>query len=291
MNYFFGKYSILKIINSCKILYFLLTHTYTFRYQEEAFITWNKSQDELRPILTTANIQFPQTIWNVIDIGSTVHFRDIQLCNHNGVLQTSVYHEHMYHNHALPEFLNILQVPIQKDVWKWLRKSLLAAIRYCSTHDAFLDEVDDIKATLFIHGHSDEIYYQGHDEILKDFGIPIDDPPLTKSPYDTMRQNVFNYDKYRKIKKAQQQQHQSQQGITLQLPYPSMWTGTVIASFEQELNRLVSEHFGNHPPMKDFKIKLLQNQDYSFPIDHFLIKKRPDTDYLTLPDWYKKQAK
>ena len=199
----------------------------------------------------------------------------------------------MYHNHALPQFLNILQVPIQKDVWKWLRKSLLTALRYCSTHDAFRDELRDIKAILYIHGHSDDIFDQGYDEILEDFVIPIDDcRRSTKSPHDILRENVFNYDQYRKTKKQQRQQQQSQQeGITLSLPYPSMWSGNVIANFEQEINRTVNEHFGNHPPMGDFKIKLLRNQDYSFPIDHFLIKKRPDNGYLTLPDWYKKRAK
>ena len=263
-----------------------------FRYREEAFITWNRSEDELRSILTTANAQFPHPIWNLTDIASSVHFRDIQLCNRNGVLQTSVYHEHMYHDHELPEFLNILQGPIQKDVWKWLRKSLLTAIRYCSTDEAFHDELADIKAILSIHGHSKEIYHQGHDEILEDFGVPIDRPISIYSRYDEMRQNVFNYDKYRKVKKAQQQQqqYQSQEELTVQLPYPSMWTGAVISNFEQQINRLVNEHFGTHPPMKTFKIKLLQNQDSSFPIDHFLMKKRPDTEYLTLPDWYKKQA-
>ena len=97
-----------------------------------------------------------------------------------------------------------------------------------------------------------------------------------------MRQNVFDYDKHRKIRKAEQHE------IILQLSYPSVWTGTVISNFEQQINRLMNEDFGTHPPMKSLKIKLLQNQDYSFPIDHFLIKKRPDKDYLTLSDWHKK---
>jgi hypothetical protein len=195
----------------------------------------------------------------------------------------------MYHNQELPEFLNILQSPIQKDVWKWLRKSLLTALRYCSTIQAFWDETDYIKAILSEHGHSDELYYQGNDEIIEDFGAPFDGQPLIISPYDTMRQNVFNYDQYRKVKKAQQ--HQSQQELLLQLPYPSMWTGTVIASFEQDINRLVNGHFGNHASMKDFQIKLTQNPDYSFPIDHFLIKKRPDKEYLTLNKWDQTQDK
>ena len=206
-----------------KLIYSIFySHIHIFRYREEAFMTWTRSKDELRSILTAANTQFPQPIWNITDIGSTVHFRDIQLCNHNGVLQTSVYHEHMYHDHTLPDFLNIIQIPIQKNVWKWLRKSLLTAIRYCSTHDAFRDELRDIKAILYIHGHSDDIFDQGYDEILEDFVIPIDDyRRSTKSPHDILRENVFNYDQYRKTKKAQRQQ-QSQQEITLSLPYPSI---------------------------------------------------------------------
>ena len=37
--------------------------------------------------------------------------------------------------------------------------------------------------------------------------IPIDDyRRSTKSPHDILRENVFNYDQYRKTKKAQRQQ-------------------------------------------------------------------------------------
>jgi hypothetical protein len=90
-----------------------LTWIGSYRYRDETFITWNRSEDELRSILIMANTQFPQSIWNITDIGSTIHFRDIELCNHNGILQTSVYHEHMYHNDILPPFLNIIQLPIQ----------------------------------------------------------------------------------------------------------------------------------------------------------------------------------
>ncbi|CAF4627615.1 unnamed protein product, partial [Rotaria sp. Silwood2] len=42
----------------------LLFYSHICRYQDEAFITWNRSEDELRTILATANSQFPQSMWN-----------------------------------------------------------------------------------------------------------------------------------------------------------------------------------------------------------------------------------
>ncbi|CAF5112329.1 unnamed protein product, partial [Rotaria sp. Silwood1] len=57
-----------------------------FRYRDEIFITWNRTEDELRVLLTMANSQFPQPIWNITDIGSTIHFRDILITNNNGLL-------------------------------------------------------------------------------------------------------------------------------------------------------------------------------------------------------------
>ncbi|CAF5128779.1 unnamed protein product, partial [Rotaria sp. Silwood1] len=83
------------------VSYFLILKSYSIslrqsRYRDEAFITWNRSEDELRTLLATANSQFLQPIWNITDIGSTIHFRDILITNNNGLLRTSVYHEETF---------------------------------------------------------------------------------------------------------------------------------------------------------------------------------------------------
>ncbi|CAF5132339.1 unnamed protein product, partial [Rotaria sp. Silwood1] len=112
-----------------------------FRYRDEAFITWNRSEDELRTLLATANSQFTQPIWNITNIGSTIHFRDILITNNNGLLRTSVYHEETFDDNMLQSsFPDILQPAIKQDTWKWLRASFLKAIRYCSDHVTFHEE-------------------------------------------------------------------------------------------------------------------------------------------------------
>ncbi|CAF1494537.1 unnamed protein product [Adineta steineri] len=242
----------------------------------------NHILNELRSILTMANTQFPQPTLNITEIGSTIHFRDIKISNQNGVLQTSVYHECMYHEPVLPPSLDLLQLPIQRNVWSWLRKSILKAIRYCSTEYSFKNELIHISIILRIHDFSDETFTQGHEEVIEDFGVTIRDEIACVPTYDTMRRHLFAYDKYRQIKATQPPG--PQQEIILQLPYPSNWDKTVIDNFEQEINHILKENFENHSQIKQLKIRILQTQENPFPIVHFLIKKRPDVNYLTLPD-------
>ncbi|CAF2845082.1 unnamed protein product, partial [Rotaria sp. Silwood2] len=112
-----------------------------FRYRDEAFITWNRSEDELCTLLAMANSQFSQPTWNVIHIGSTIHFRDILIINNSELLRTSVYHEETFERiMLLSSFRDILQPAIKQDTWKWLRAFFLKAIRYCSDQDTFNEE-------------------------------------------------------------------------------------------------------------------------------------------------------
>ncbi|CAF1117550.1 unnamed protein product [Rotaria sordida] len=85
------------------------TNELFFRYRNEAFITWNRSEDELRTLLAMANSQFPQPILNITHIGLRIDFRDILITNNNGILQTGVYHELMFDdNELLSSFPDII---------------------------------------------------------------------------------------------------------------------------------------------------------------------------------------
>ncbi|CAF1342751.1 unnamed protein product [Rotaria sordida] len=171
-----------------------------FRYRDEAFITWNRSEDELRTLLTMTNSQFSQPIWNITHIGSTIHFRDILISNKNGLLRTSVYHEETFeHIMLLPSFRDILQPTIKQDPWKWLRAAFLKAIRYCSDGHIFNQEWDEIKWQLNQHQLPDIIFNEAYQKILEDFSASVVYPPFTRSNHEILRDHVFNYDRYRKI--------------------------------------------------------------------------------------------
>ncbi|CAF1199715.1 unnamed protein product [Rotaria sordida] len=163
-----------------------------FRYRDEAFITWNRSEDELRTLLTMANSQFSQPIWNITDIGATIHFRDILLTNNNGLLQTSVYHEQTFEHSLLPpSFRDILQPAIKEDTWKWLRAAILKAIRYCSDGNIYYEEKNEINWQLKQHQLPAIIFNEAYQEILEDFGASVVYPPYTRSSYAIIRDHCY----------------------------------------------------------------------------------------------------
>ncbi|CAF4515840.1 unnamed protein product [Rotaria sp. Silwood2] len=254
------------------------------RYQDEAFITWNRSQDELHTLLVTVNSQLPQLMWNTTSIGSKIHFRDIELGHHHALLYTQVYHERIFDNDLLPSFLDAIQLPIH-DTWRWLRANLLRAVRYCSNDELFDNEIDEIKVTLHRHGFSNDIFEEGLNEFLEDFGVMVAYPPFIRTRYEIIRQHIFNHDKYREAKKKQRKsQQQQQQEIILRLPYTFEWSSKIMSKFEQELNNLLKEHFGDHPRIKDFWIKILHYHCSSLPINDVFVKRQPPISYLTLSD-------
>ncbi|CAF4074742.1 unnamed protein product [Rotaria sordida] len=216
-----------------------------FRYRNEAFITWNRSEDELRTLLAMANSQFPQPILNIIHIGLRIHFR--------------VYHELMFDdNELLSSFPDIIQPPIIQDTWKWLRAAFLKATRYYSDREIYHNELDEIKWQINRHKLPDSIFNEAYDEILQDFGVTAIYPPYTRSAHDIMRQHVFNYDTYRKSKnKEPQSQHKQQQQTILHLPNIPSLDGSTIAKIEQELNTTLYQKFGDHRRMQHFFINIL----------------------------------
>ncbi|CAF1245622.1 unnamed protein product [Rotaria sordida] len=262
-----------------------------FRYQDEAFITWNRSEDELRTILAMANSQFPQPMWNITHIGSTIHFRDIELTNNNGVLKTCVYHQEMFDdNKLLSSFPDIIQPSIKQEPWKWLRTAILKAIRYSSDNNTLQEEMLEIKWQLELYQIPNSVFDQAYSEILEDFGVPIAYPRHTRSSYDIMRQHVFNYDQYRKAykkEKQQQQQHKQQPQIILGLPYNTDLDGSTIDKIETELNSNLYQYVGHRPRIEHFSIKILRHPSPFLNFIDFLVKRRPSVDYLTLVDYEK----
>ncbi|CAF4203066.1 unnamed protein product [Rotaria magnacalcarata] len=65
------------------------------RYIDDIFMTWNRSEEELRKLLDDLNT------WHLnikldYKIGNSLPFLDVQLTNNNGILSTCVYHKARY---------------------------------------------------------------------------------------------------------------------------------------------------------------------------------------------------
>ncbi|CAM4765387.1 unnamed protein product [Rotaria magnacalcarata] len=113
------------------------------RYIDDIFMTWNRSEEELRKLLDDLNTWHPNIKLDY-KIGNSLPFLDAQLTNNNGILSTSVYHKPSAEPYVTPfisdhprhVFSNIIKTSIER------------AIRYSSTFEAFNYERRYIKLML-----------------------------------------------------------------------------------------------------------------------------------------------
>lgn len=252
-----------------------------YRYQDEAFITWNNSEQQFYTLLETAKTQFPQEIWNMTSIGTNIHYLDLLLGHNNGILQTSVYYYPNFGTHSFPTTPDLTE-HLMENKEKSLRAALLRAVRYCSDNDIFEDERLHMEITFKDDNidHDDNLFEQVYDRFLEDFGVVLFRSLYHRSGYDIFRQHVFTYDKYNaKLK----QEYRDKNKIAFYLPYTPYWNTKAMTKFEYQFNRLLTEYFGDHSKVKNQWVKVLRCHSHPLTANDLLVDKRPPIDLLTLP--------
>ena len=111
------------------------------------FITWNKSEAELRLLLDAAN-QWHPNIKFEYKIGHSLPFLDVLLTNQNGVIQTSVYHKPTAEPYIVP-FVSDHHPYVHYNI---IQTMLTRAARYSTTTEAFNNERRYIKLMLLYNG-------------------------------------------------------------------------------------------------------------------------------------------
>ncbi|CAF2093802.1 unnamed protein product, partial [Rotaria magnacalcarata] len=121
------------------------------KYIDDIFMTWNRSEEELRKLLDDVNTWHPNIKLDY-KISNSLPFLDVQLTNNNGILSTCVYHKPSAEPYVTPftsdhprhVFSNIIKTSIER------------AIRYSSTFEAFNYERRYIKLMLLYNGNEQQ---------------------------------------------------------------------------------------------------------------------------------------
>ncbi|CAF1530832.1 unnamed protein product, partial [Rotaria sordida] len=91
------------------------------RYIDDIFMTWNKSETELKKLLEQANTWHPN-IKLAYKISQSLPFLDTLLMNNNGILSTAVYHKPAAEPYVVPflsdhsrhTFVNVIQMTLTR---------------------------------------------------------------------------------------------------------------------------------------------------------------------------------
>lgn len=118
------------------------------RYIDDVFMTWNRSEQQLRTLLDRAN-QWHPNIKLDYKISQSLPFLDVFLTNSNGALFTAVYHKPSAEPYVVP-FLSDHHPHVFRNI---IQTMLTRAIRYSSTFEIFNAERRSIKLMLLYNGY------------------------------------------------------------------------------------------------------------------------------------------
>ncbi|CAF4172536.1 unnamed protein product [Rotaria sordida] len=133
------------------------------RYIDDIFMTWNKSENELKVLLDEANTWHPNIKLDY-KIGKSLPFLDVLLTNNNGILSTSVYHKPATEPYVTP-FISDHPRHVFTNI---IKTSLTRAIRYSSTFEVFNNERRYIKLMLLYNGYTSTYIEKGFHKHLSE---------------------------------------------------------------------------------------------------------------------------
>ncbi|CAF3855858.1 unnamed protein product, partial [Adineta steineri] len=134
------------------------------RYIDDIFMTWNRSEHELRKLLDQANQWYPNIKLDY-KISQSLPFLDVLVTNNHGILSTAVYHKPNAEPYVIPfcsdhprhVFVNIIQTLLTR------------AVRYSSTFETFNYERRSIKLMLLYNGYSSSFIDQQFHKFFNEF--------------------------------------------------------------------------------------------------------------------------
>ncbi|CAF3270901.1 unnamed protein product [Rotaria sp. Silwood2] len=158
-------------------------------YREQAILTWHGSKNQFltlfnKTAVSTEHIPNATTMF----IGSTVHFRDLEISyTNNGTLESKVYYD------SDIDTLSNVSDELMENKSKQLCAVLYRAVRCCSDVEKFNSELLYIQVSFLTFGFTSEFIHSGIQCFYQQFGIPETflASLLKDNKYDHLRRRII----------------------------------------------------------------------------------------------------
>ena len=114
---------------------------------DDVFLTWNRSEKELRKLLSEANKWYPNIKLDY-QLGQCLPFLDVLLINQSGLLSTSIYHKPSAEHSGVPFVSDHPRHVFSNNI----QGALTRALRSSSTYAVFDHERRYIKLIVLYNG-------------------------------------------------------------------------------------------------------------------------------------------
>jgi hypothetical protein len=254
---------------------------YFNRFREDMFLTWNRSEDQLRLLFNvpTAINQQHRPIPLIPSIGTMFHFLDVEVSHDHGVLHTKMYHDPVMDQYELPNKFEYgtLQPSIL------LQAILMHVVRCCSDEESFHYERRYLKLLYLIYGFSLHFIDDCIQEFYKQFHASVVHYMVERVPYETLRHRVIKHHQQLLVLR-----HKWRTEIenTQPIIYPNYAKPRIMDYFKCHFFDLLKRCFTFEPEFNENKIDVEPEfvNDIPLSMNNYHKKQKPSHHLLTIPD-------
>ncbi|CAF1390223.1 unnamed protein product [Rotaria sordida] len=161
------------------------------RFQDNLFLTWNRSEDQLRflfekPIIVDQHSRSSQI---KLFIGTSFHFLDVEISHDQGHLHTRIYHDPVMDQYQLPNQFQAERSSCLPS--RLLQAMLMYAVRCCSSEESFDYERRYLKLVYLLYGFSENFIDNCIEQFYKQFYACEVSYLVDRVPYETLRRRVM----------------------------------------------------------------------------------------------------
>ncbi|CAF3972408.1 unnamed protein product [Rotaria sordida] len=171
------------------------------RYQNQLFLTWNDTKENLINMIKMANRE-DINIHVDIKMGSSATFLQAYIENQNGTFYSRVDHDSITQRYTIPYVIG----NTKEEHSRWLRAALIRAVHYCTSVLDFNRERIYLEVSCLANGYTIEFVEKRIEQFFTHFDVLSLRSDLDQHVYKKLRLRLFNFvsEQKRMIEKYQE---------------------------------------------------------------------------------------
>ena len=232
------------------ILYLIFNFFAFYRYKDQLFFTWNKSNKVALQTFLQDIRENDRTVRFQMSTDFSVDYLNVLVENRKGQLYTRVYHDPTIQKYRLPYVINHSKLAHSN----WLRSALIRAACCCSSVSDFHEEKIYIELTLLTNGYSFTFVETHVQHFFDYFHAPTMRYSMDQSTYNKFRHQWFDYMSMQHTLTDELQNFDDNNHL-IHLNY--IYEYGPRCRFNEQFYQLWYDYFNKHPTLSKDKLKLI----------------------------------
>ncbi|CAF3974076.1 unnamed protein product [Rotaria sordida] len=243
------------------------------RYQNQLFLTWNDTKENLINMIKMANRE-DINIHVDIKMGSSATFLQAYIENQNGTFYSRVDHDSITQRYTIPYVIG----NTKEEHSRWLRAALIRAVHYCTSVLDFNRERIYLEVSCLANGYTIEFVEKRIEQFFTHFDVLSLRSDLDQHVYKKLRLRLFNFvsEQKRMIEKYHELENKKKR---FRLSY--LYDFGPKLQFNQQLREIFTQNLNTDDPLSKYRdLQLIVSTKNPYTLNTLLSKYKPSHPLL-----------